>query len=531
MKDHKRSVSWWGRCGFLGTAFLFGFSFPCNQVSEFAYFFAVPFLVWSYYCKSKKGLWWSALGAGWIGWLLTIFFLRHVWFGLPFVAGAYGGLYLGVWLFVASIGLGEAVKRGGIVRLVMLLGLAGLWVVLEWIRGWLFSGYPWLPLAASQWEKPVLLQLLPWTGAYGLSFILIFFNLAIASFIIGLVRAMAGGVAGQMRLRFVRCMEIYVAIGFLVVGILLFLRELPKKDSQEFAFKVGVVQTNIAPQLKWDPDFFLKNLEVLQEETLNIKELGPDLVIWPESAVPTALNEEVLYLLPWMKNLASEMGVPMLVGALARDEEAAWYNAIFEIRPQIGLMPLYYAKQKRVPFGEYVPLRKWLPFINKVVPTDFDLSAGRYKEPLVIEARGRDWKMGCLVCYEDIFAYLARDSVIRGAEFLLVVTNDAWYGAEGGAYQHASNSVLRAVECRRPVIRCGNDGWSGWIDEYGNIRGVLLNATGTIYMRGGGVFSVYRDVSLAGIQTFYVRYGDWFVAVCALLSVIGAIGFWKRDGV
>lgn len=528
MKDHKRSISWWGRCGFLTTALLFAFSFPCYQVSEFAYFFAVPFLVWSYHCKSKQGLWWSALGAGWVGWLLTIFFLRHVWFGLPFIAGAYAGLYLGIWLFVASIVLSEAVKRRAIVRLMMLLGLAGFWVVLEWVRGWLFSGYPWLPLAASQWQKPVLLQLLPWTGAYGLSFVLIFFNLAIASFIIVLIRQLT---QGRGRRSSIRCMEVYVAVGLLVVGIIVFLKNLPKKEAQEFAFKAGVVQTNIAPQLKWNTDFFLENLRVLKEETLKIKKLGPDLIIWPESAVPTALNEEVLYILPWMESLVNEVGVPMLVGSLAKDSEAAWYNAIFEVRPQMGLTPLYYAKQKRVPFGEYVPLRKWLPFINKVVPTDFDIAAGKHKEPLVVGSNGRDWKIGCLVCYEDIFSYLARDSVMRGAEFLLVITNDAWYRGEGGAYQHASNSVLRAAECRRPVIRCGNDGWSGWIDEYGNIRDVLVNKSGSIYMRGGGVFSIYRDLASVGKITFYVRYGDWFVAVCALLSLIAGISFWKKDEV
>lgn len=178
-----------------------------------------------------------------------------------------------------------------------------------------------------------------------------------------------------------------------------------------------------------------------------------------------------------------------------------------------------------------MPLRKFLPFINKVVPTEFEISPGKNKDPLVIEAGGKEWRIGCLVCYEDIFSYLSRDSVKRGADFLLVITNDEWFRGEGGAYQHASNSVLRAVECRRPVIRCGNDGWSGWIDEYGNIRGVLANELGNIYMRGGAVFPLYRDVSLEGKKTFFVRYGDWFVILAGLLSLLALITAWKKNEV
>lgn len=523
MANKKRNANWWDRSGFIITALLFAFSFPCYQVSEFAYFFAVPFLVWSYRCENKNVLWWSAFGAGWLGWLLTIFFLRHVWFGLPFVAGAYGGLYLGGWLFVTGIVLKKAMNRNAASRVIILLGLSGFWVVLEWVRGWLFSGYPWLPLAASQWQRPVLLQLLPWTGAYGLSFVLIFFNLAVASFVIGLIRPIE--IMGE---RSKRCVEMYLALGFLVVGIILFIKNLPKKENQEFAFKVDLVQTNIDPNLKWDANFFWENLRVLREETLKIADLEPDLVIWPESAVPSPLNYDKQMLF-WMEGLVDEMAIPFLVGALAKEKEDEWYNSIFEVRPKAGLSPIYYAKQKRVPFGEYIPLRGWLPFVNKVVPLDFDLSVGQHKDPLIVEIRDRKWKIGGLVCYEDIFASLVRDSVLRGSEFLLVITNDAWYRAEGGAYQHAANSVLRAVEVRRPVIRCGNNGWSGWIDEYGNIRDVLVNEVDTIYFRGSAVFSVYHDVALDGKLTFYVRHGDWFVVLSALLMILGSIITWKRN--
>jgi len=523
----------WGRIAYLATGFLFAFSFPCCAIAEFAYFFAVPFLVWGYSCDNKKAIRWSAFGAGWIGWLLTIFFLRHVWFGLPYIAGAYGGLYVGIWLYVATFGLKQLVNERGLNRLIGILGLAGFWVILEWLRGWLFSGYPWLPLAASQWQKPVVLQFLAFTGSYGLSFVLILFNLIIASFIIEIKRRIQFAdnpehpryhVRKPLGHRGLLPIEAYVGLALMALAMILFLKNLPEKKNQEFAFKAGLVQTNIEARLKWDADFFWENLRVLQEETMKVREKEPDLIIWPESAIPSALNTD-LYMLPWMERLVNEVNVPFLIGAIAMEGKDDWYNAIFEVKPQTGLSPSYYAKQKRVPFGEYVPFKEFLPFINKIVPTDFELSSGTNKEPLIVAANGRNWHIGCLVCYEDIFSFLARENVKRGADFLLVITNDAWYRGEGGAYQHASNSVLRAVEARRPVIRCGNDGWSGWIDEFGNIRGVLTNGLGKIYMRGNAVFPIYYDASWKNKMSFYVQFGDWFVAVAALLSLLAFILF------
>jgi apolipoprotein N-acyltransferase len=102
---------------------------------------------------------------------------------------------------------------------------------------------------------------------------------------------------------------------------------------------------------------------------------------------------------------------------------------------------------------------------------------------------------------------------------LAVLTNNAWYGEGGAAYQHATHSVLRAVETRRPVIRVGNGGWSGWIDEFGNIRVTMVNDQGSVYFRGAQTVTVNRDARWHGRQTFYTQHGDWFPAVCAALVI------------
>jgi apolipoprotein N-acyltransferase len=130
--------------------------------------------------------------------------------------------------------------------------------------------------------------------------------------------------------------------------------------------------------------------------------------------------------------------------------------------------------------------------------------------------------LGVLICYEDLFPELAREEVRYGAEALVVVTNDAWYGEGAAAYQHAAHSVLRAIENRRPVLRCGNAGWSGWIDEFGAIQKVVRDAKGSIYFRGTQAADVTRDRRWVGRNSFYVEHGDWFIAVSACLVLMGA---------
>jgi apolipoprotein N-acyltransferase len=143
--------------------------------------------------------------------------------------------------------------------------------------------------------------------------------------------------------------------------------------------------------------------------------------------------------------------------------------------------------------------------------------------PLIVPMSRGAAAFGVLICYEDLFPRLAREEVLSGADALVVVTNDAWYGEGPAAYQHAAHSVLRAIETRRPVLRCGNAGWSGWIDEFGSIRWVQKDASGSVYFRGASMANVTRDQRWVGRNSFYVEHGDWFVAMSACLAVMGAM--------
>ena len=202
-----------------------------------------------------------------------------------------------------------------------------------------------------------------------------------------------------------------------------------------------------------------------------------------------------------------------------------------------------YRKRHLVPFGEYVPLRPVLGWLDKVVPLPGDFVEGQSPHPLLFNALDRTLSAGPLICYEDTYPDLARSSALAGADVLVVLTNNGWFGRGGAAEQHAAHSVLRAVETRRPVLRIGNAGWSGWIDEFGVVRAVLQKVTrrnadgslrqvvstqpkeenGSIYFRGSAVVEVQRDVRWIGRQSFYTQRGDWFVLVSLGLFVIAVM--------
>ncbi len=203
-----------------------------------------------------------------------------------------------------------------------------------------------------------------------------------------------------------------------------------------------------------------------------------------------------------------------------------WYNGAFVVDPVVGLQTTYYAKRHLVPFGEYVTLRPVLGLDRqsscRSAMTCRD--AGSISSPLVVPLLAGRSTFGPLICYEDIYPGLARASALAGSDVLVVLNNNAWFGEGGAAYQHAANSVLRAVqEARRPVLRDGNGGWSkaAWIDEFGSIRSTLVNDAGTIYFRGTKTLTITRDARWIGRYSFYTEHGDWFVAVCAVLAVFG----------
>ena len=499
------------------TVILTVLSFPPFKSPEFAYACLVPGIFWAYMNPPFKVYAWTVLGAQALAWTILLGWLHHVtWFGL-LLLGPFVGAWVGVWYGAAWWVMPRMIGRPVPVRLIAVLGLAGAWVLAEWTRTWLLGGFAWLPLAASQWERSSVLQVAAYTGAGGVSFVLVAVNVGFAAYAHRLTRE---GVTGLRR----RSPEFFLAMFLLLVCLTIHVQESFNRLRFTVPWaRVAFVQPDIPQEVKWDPAKIPGIARDLNEVTMAAAKSRPDLILWPEAAAPLPLKGDP-EMGKFVANLSARAGSPILLGAVAEEragaQSALWYNAAFIAAPGTGVQEAYYAKRRLVPFGEYVPFRPILGWLNKFVPIgDGDFSRGTDSAPLVASLHGGSAALGALICFEDTFPQLARSSVLSGADVLAVLTNDGWFGEGGMAYQHAAHSVLRAVETRRPVLRCGNAGWSGWIDEFGNTRMVVADHRGSVYFRGTATVSVTRDIRWAGRNSFFVEHGDWFLAASAVLAL------------
>ena len=496
-------------------------SFPPFKMPPFAYMFAAPLVYWALTRPSFKKFALVMFAAQMVAWTIILSWLHHVTLAGLFLLGPLVGAWIGAWYLALWWTARRIHEKPLLVRASAMLGLAGLWVIIEWTRTWLFGGFPWLPLGASQWTVTPLLQIASYTGQGGIAFVLVTFNFGFAAYFHRLFNERHTGLRK-------RSPEFVIALLILLAAVMPLLSEMIGQQRSQYA-RVALIQPSIPQSLKWNPEHAATSLNVLGELTMLSTRMAPELVIWPEAALPIPLKgwPDSALMQKWVEDLASKAGRPLLVGALAADDPArpdhTIFNGAFVIDPaRGGLQPDSYRKRHPVPFGEFVPLRPLLDWLSKITDAPGgDMQPGKSAAPLLVRTRNTLFAAGMLICYEDIFPRLAVSNIYAGAEVHVVITNNAWFGEGGAAYQHAAHSVLRAVETRRPVIRCGNSGWSGWIDEYGKIQGVMTNAAGSIYHRGAQTFEITRDASWIGRDSFYVRYGDWFVLLSALLAFFG----------
>ena len=518
--------SWWRRHAdplgalavFVATVVLSVVCFPPFKMAEAAYVFAAPALFWAYRRPSFKRYAWVVLGAHALAWTIILSWLHHVtWAGL-LLLGPFTGVWVGSWFLAAHWVMPRLLGRPTLTRIAGIFGLAALWVVNEWLRTWLLSGFPWLPLAASQWQRLSVLQIAAFTGSGGVSFVLIAMNLGFAAYA---HRLLCEGKKGLQR----RSQEFFACMFLLVVCLSIHVQE--TFNRARFAVglgKVAFVQPYIPQTVKWDPAQGPEILAVLEKYTLQAGAMRPNLILWPEASTPWAVRDEPK-MREWTEALVARAKAPLLLGSVAVDRagqpDEAWINGAFLVDPVRGVHPESYAKRHLVPFGEYVPFRPVLGWLEKIVPVGGDFREGDTPAPLLLALKDTPVSLGPLICYEDTFPGLARDSVRSGADVLVVLTNNGWFGEGGAAYQHAAHSVLRAIETRRPVLRAGNGGWSGWIDEFGVARAVMTDPEKGIYFRGVRAVDVTRDFRWIGQNSVYVRYGDWFIAVCLALAAYG----------
>jgi apolipoprotein N-acyltransferase len=405
----------------------------------------------------------------------------------------YLAAYVGVFMYL--------VRKGEEKGISPVISFPVLWVGLEYLRSFLMTGFPWASLGYSQYRFLPLIQMADVTGVYGLSFLIALANITVYLIIKSLVKNGTGIHPGKG------------AIFFLVLFGLTMAYGINRLDRPENGapLKVAQIQGNIDQSIKWDPAFQEATVVIYERLTRLAGASGADLVVWPESAAPFYFQDEEKYAYR-IKKLAESLKTFLVVGSPAYDNEAGnikFRNSAFLISPR-GEVAGRSDKIHLVPFGEYVPLAKLLPFVHKLVVGVGDFSPAERAVPLSID-KG---KIGVLICFEGIFPELSRSYVRAGSRLLVNITNDAWYGRSSAPYQHLSMTVFRAVENRVPLVRAANTGITAIID----CKGRIISSTPLFqeaFLSG--------EVRLGTGDTLYSLYGDVFAKICLVLSAIFAL--------
>ncbi|TVQ81067.1 MAG: apolipoprotein N-acyltransferase [Bradymonadales bacterium] len=349
--------------------------------------------------------------------LVSIFVSAGLW--------AYCALFLGLWALIA--GMSQVLQLGVIHRSLL---WASLWAALGVTREYLFTGFGWGELGYFFAEWPLIGMSASIWGVHGLSFLWIFFVSIILHFDAWLPDRRARLAIGGLSLLF--------------VGLVLF--SYFKDDTKEYSesIRVSLVQPNIPQEVKWNPAAAAENLRQLMRLTTEALEAEPDLIVWPETSYPFALGLS-------QRQLPFSSPKPLLFGGVVSDRGVIRNSAILAIRDQVIHR---YDKVHLVPFGEYVPFEDILPF-EKLVANVGRFLPGEIDQDLVLLD---DLRLGILICYEDIFVRHAVRHSRSGAQILVNLTNDAWYGESSALRQHENIARLHAWTVGLPMIRSTNNG-------------------------------------------------------------------------
>lgn len=486
------------------SAILLILSFPNFNLWIFAWIGFLP-LFFALENKPKGQAFLLAYFTGIIFWAGIIYWLIHVTFlGLVLLV-----LYLA--LYFALFGLFVSAPNSKLPTPNYFF-VPAVWVILEYLRSHFLTGFPWALLGYSQYLNLPIIQIADITGAGGVSFLVMAVNVTIY-----LLIAYRLSLIAKLKECLVVFLCIFAALFYGYYKLSPFTTPNSGFPTQNSLLRISVIQGNIPQALKWNIDtreFILDRYLTLSTQATKDK---PDLIIWPEAALPVVLEEEPLFY-ERVTDFTKMSHIPLLLGAVTY-RDSLYYNSALLISEQ-GRLLNRYDKLHLVPFGEYIPLKKLFPFLETVVPIG-DFSSG--KEYIVF---GLPTQFAVLICFEDLFPEISRECVKKGAHFLVNITNDAWFGRTSSPYQHLCASVFRAVENRVFLVRSANTGISGFIDPKGKIVSLAQNKRGeNIFITGYNTQEICRrNKNLS----FYTRYGDIFIIACFLLFLYGIIPSFKK---
>jgi apolipoprotein N-acyltransferase len=477
------------------------FSFPNLDLGFLAWFAFVPLL---YAIHGKTPLRAFTLGfltglVSYLGIIYWIIVAVHMYGNVPLILSGiillllvgYLSLFTGVFGFLTRV-----VPLSSGIQTILFFPI--LWTALEYLRSFFLTGFPWAILGYSQHLNLPFIQMADITGPYGISFVILLVNTTLFWILRQWTKKTFP--IRETVVTFVVLLSSMV-YGYVKMGTI------DRQMLQQPSLKVGLIQGNIDQSLKWDESFQKETLKLYERLSLKVAEQHPDLIIWPETAAPFFFQEATEYQ-PMIFDIPNKTNAYLLFGSPSykiEKRKVSHYNSAYLASPSKEIIGKY-DKIHLVPYGEYVPLGDLLPLGS------LGEGIGNFKSGKVIYNFSLpQGKFGVLICFEIIFPDLCRRFVKSGADFLVTITNDAWFGTTSAPHQHFSIAVFRAVENRVFIARAANTGITGFIDPRGKI------------LQRGRIFTeeaMNGTIRLSKEKTFYTLYGDVFAWACSGFSLL-----------
>ncbi|MGH9256530.1 MAG: apolipoprotein N-acyltransferase [Vicinamibacterales bacterium] len=410
-------------------------------------------------------------------------------------------LYLALFPALTALIMARLIDRAG--RRALFL-MPAVWVATEYLRGYLFGGFPWVPLGNSQVTVLPVAQLASVLGVYGLSALVAFVSASLAYAVLSVDRARTVGFGAAA-----------LAVGVVAAWGLARIAD-GSLTREGTPLRIGLMQGNIAQEDKWNPREARRIFTTYIAMTRDAVRRGAEFVIWPESSTPFMFEEDDVGEAA-VRDLARELRIPILFGSDQVDrsgDAVRLYNAAFLVTPE-GETAAVYQKIHLVPFGEYIPFKNLLYFVSPLVERLADFAPGTSMTMLPVGSH----QVNTAICYEVVYPSLIRGAVLAGSQLLTTITNDGWYGYSSAPYQHFEMASMRAIEEGRYLARAANTGISGIVDPYGRV--VQQSA-------------IFEEVGLVGEarmltgRTVYARIGDLVAYVSMMLTAIALMTTRRR---
>lgn len=464
--------------------------------------------------EALTSLWWV---------VPTIKHFGHLPFILAFLSLFLLSSYLGLFTGLLQMGLDIwKQKRSPLFSGPAISALWGacLWVIMEVLRSELFTGFPLNPLGDLIWGQPLLIPDASILGTTGLSFAIFFISGLLSAALVPVLEKVSGkrGIEGSGTRPLLAFFMLFLTVATCFGAGARLSQKSDTPGTQ--SIKVGIIQGNIPQDQKWTPQYLKDTLKTYHQLSKQALTQGASILFWPETAIPVVIDSPPRSLDFDLKE-SLDLPVPLVTGTIGLVRKPGDFGYTFSndviLRSASGQTLGSYSKMHLVPFGEYTPFPSIFGWLRKMTGITGDLVPGSRQKlfsPFSPEPSRTDSnlpnmvRIGPVICYEAMYPSLVHQLVTKGANFLVVFTDDAWYGKTAASHQLYQQTMIRAIEEGVPMVRVANSGYSGVISG----RGVLIKSSGRFTKE-----AITSTVPLDSHETFYRKHGEWVFRISLLI--------------